>query len=416
MTIATRRAGARRPSWVRCSSRIATTAVRRPRRNRRSVTTTASREKSSRRSSDAWRWAKARPVSSTTPCWTAMPSPAPRANAWNDARRTVTPAQPSWGSRSRAINPCATSRASVGRTMGNLVFDREPPATLATMVIAFGGWIDAGRAATGALRHLVRDLPAERLARMDPEEFFVFTQERPEVRLRDDGDRDVHWPKSEFFAWSPGEGRDGLLLFCGPEPHQKWRTYTKAFLDVAERCGVKRIVSLGALLAGAPHTRPVRVTARCTDPASRSRLEAWGIYRRPTYEGPTGISSVVLEAAERRGIQHVGFMGQAPHYLQDSENPAAIQSLVSYTARLLHLSPDMSHFAEAIQDFRTQCDKAVARDRATREHVRKLEQEYDAEVGEERPPLPGGELDSEKLMQELEEFLRKQREGGTEGR
>src|SRR5213594_2308907 len=116
------------------------------------------------------------------------------------------------------------------------------------------------------------------------------------------------------------------------------------------------------------------------------------------------------------GIQHVGFMGQAPHYLQDSENPAAIQSLVSYTARLLHLSPDMSHFAEAIQDFRTQCDKAVARDRATREHVRKLEQEYDAEVGEERPPLPGGELDSEKLMQELEEFLRKQREGGTEGR
>src|SRR6266446_7820635 len=108
--------------------------------------------------------------------------------------------------------------------MDNVVFDREPPATLATMVIAFGGWIDAGRAATGALRHLVRDLPAERLARMDPEEFFVFTQERPEVRLRDDGDRDVHWPKSEFFAWSPGEGRDGLLLFCGPEPHQKWRS------------------------------------------------------------------------------------------------------------------------------------------------------------------------------------------------
>src|SRR5437867_9863009 len=300
--------------------------------------------------------------------------------------------------------------------MDHVEFDREPPANLTTMVMAFGGWIDAGRAATGALRHLNRDLRAARLARIDPEEFFVFTLERPEVRMRADGDRDILWPLSEFFAWRPEDGGDGLLLFCGPEPHQKWRTYTNAFLDVAARCGVKRIVSLGALLAGAPHTRPVRVTARCTDPASRSLLEAWGIYRPPTYEGPTGISSVVLAAAERRGIQHVGFMGQAPHYLQDSENPAAIQSLVSYTARLLHLSPDMSHFAEAIQDFRTQCDKAVARDRATREHVRKLEQEYDAEVGEERPPLPGGELDSEKLMQELEEFLRKQREGGTEGR
>jgi proteasome assembly chaperone (PAC2) family protein len=283
------------------------------------------------------------------------------------------------------------------------------------MVMAFGGWIDAGRAATGALRHLARDLRATRLARIIPEEFFVFTQERPEVRLRPDGGRDIHWPRSEFFAWDPGEGRDGLLLFSGPEPHQRWQTYTKAFLGVAQRCGVRRIVSLGALLAGAPHTRPVRVTARCTDPASKSLLEAWGIYRPPTYEGPTGISTVVLDAAERLGMQHVGFMGQAPHYLPDSENPAAIETLVSYVARLLDLSPDMSRFAEAIQDFRVQCDQAVARDRATREHVRKLEQEYDATAAEEQQPLPGGELDSERLMREVEDFLRRQGEGGTGG-
>jgi len=86
---------------------------------------------------------------------------------------------------------------------------------------------------------------------------------------------------------------------------------------------------------------------------------------------------------------------------------------VSFTARLLNLSPDMSHFDEAIREFRTQCDQAVARDRATREHVRKLEQEYDAAVAEEQPPLPAGELDSDKLMEELGDFLRKQREGGT---
>jgi proteasome assembly chaperone (PAC2) family protein len=296
-------------------------------------------------------------------------------------------------------------------SMGHVEFEREPPADLTTMVMAFGGWIDAGRAATGALRHLTSALGATRLARIDPEEFFVFVQERPEVRLRPDGGRDIHWPLSEFFAWTPADGRPGLLLFCGPEPHQRWQTYTKAFLDVAERCGVRRIVSLGALLAGAPHTRPVRVTARSTDAAARALLEAWGIYRPPTYEGPTGISSVVLDEAERRGMQHVGFMGQAPHYLQDSENPAAIQTLVSYVARLLDLNPDMSHFAQAIQDFRARCDKAVARDRATREHVRQLEQEYDA--AEEGHGLPGGEIDSDKLMQDLQDFLRKQREGGA---
>jgi proteasome assembly chaperone (PAC2) family protein len=295
-------------------------------------------------------------------------------------------------------------------TMDHVEFDRESPANLTTMVMAFGGWVDAGQAATGTLRHLVRDLSAARLARIDPEHFFVFTQERPEVRLRPDGERDVHWPRSEFFAWQPESGRDGLLLFCGGEPHQRWRAYTKTFLDVAERCGVKRIVSLGALLAGAPHTRPIRVTARCSDPTWRSMVEAWGIYRRPTYEGPTGITTVILEAAEQRGMSHLGFMGQAPHYLQNTENPAAIQALLTYVARLLQLTPDMSSFAEAIQEFRTQCDREVARSKATREHVQQLEQQYDATASEERQAL--GELDSEKLMQELQDFLRRQREGG----
>jgi len=300
--------------------------------------------------------------------------------------------------------------------MDAVTFDREPPGNLPTLVVAFGGWIDAGKAATGALRHLVDHLPAAPLARIDAEEFFMLAQERPEARFGPDGARELHWPRSEFFTWQPDGGGEGLLLFSGPEPHLRWRAYTKALLDVAERCGVKRIISLGALLAGAPHTRPVRVTARATDPAARALLEAWGIYRRPTYEGPTGISTVVLDAADRRGMHHVGFMGQAPHYLQEGENPAAIQALVSYTARLLNLTPDMSQFAEAIDEFRAECDRAVARDRATREHVRKLEEQYDAEAGAEGSPLPAGELDSDKLMQDLEDFLRKQGGTGTEGR
>ena len=293
--------------------------------------------------------------------------------------------------------------------------DREPPSTLTTLVLAFGGWIDAGQAATGALRHLVSELPAERLASIVPEEFFVFTQERPEVRLRPDESRDIRWPRSEFFAWQPDHRPDGLLLFSGPEPHQRWRTYTKAFLDVAERCGVRRIISVGALLAGAPHTRPIRVTARSTDTAWRALVEAWGIYRPPTYEGPTGISTVVLDAAAKRGMSYLGLMGQVPHYLQNTENPAAVEAVLGYVSRLLDLRLDLSGFAEAIKDFRTQCDRAVAKNKATREHVQQLEREYDEADGEKREGLPE-KLDSDQLMRELENFLRKQREEGPESR
>lgn len=113
-------------------------------------------------------------------------------------------------------------------------------------------------------------------------------------------------------------------------------------------------------------------------------------------------------------MTHLGLMGQAPHYLQEGANPAAIQALLTYVARLLHLSPDMSHFAEAIEEFRAQCDREVARNRASRDHVQQLEQQYDATADEERSTLPDGELDSEKLMQELEDFLRGKQEGGSQ--
>ena len=81
--------------------------------------------------------------------------------------------------------------------MDHVEFDRDPPTNLTTMVMAYGGWIDAGQAATGALRHLVRDLSAARVARIDPEQFFVFTQERPEAAFEHEPPPDPSWPSRQ---------------------------------------------------------------------------------------------------------------------------------------------------------------------------------------------------------------------------
>ena len=137
--------------------------------------------------------------------------------------------------------------------MDAVEFHCEPPSNLSTMVVAFGGWIDAGEAVTGAMRYLVRQLAAAPLAAIDPEDFFDFTQVRPVVRLSAEGQRIIRWPRSAFWTWQPPAGRAGLLLFRGMEPQRRWRTYTTALLDVAARCGVQRIVSLGAVLAAARH-------------------------------------------------------------------------------------------------------------------------------------------------------------------
>ena len=296
--------------------------------------------------------------------------------------------------------------------MEEVTFHGEPPSNVLTMVVAFGGWIDAGEAATGALRSLVRQLGATPLASIDPEDFCDFTQLRPVVRLTAEGERVIRWPRSAFWTWQPPAGGAGLLLFRGMEPQRRWRTYATLLLDVAARCGVQRLVSLGAVLVDVPHTRPSHVTGSSTDPAWHARLEACGIRtRRSRYEGPTGIATIVGDAAARRGLPALTVRGQAPHYLGNTTNPAVRQALLTAVARLLDLELEVSDLDAAVQAFRTRCDQAVAQDAATQAYVRQLEQAYDAMGDEALRPRRDDAFNPEQLMHDLEDFLRQEREG-----
>jgi proteasome assembly chaperone (PAC2) family protein len=296
--------------------------------------------------------------------------------------------------------------------MDEIEFHGEPPSNIPTMVVAFGGWVDAGEAATGAMRYLVRQLAATPLASIDPEDFCDFTQLRPVVRLSAEGERTIRWPRIAFWTWQPPDGGAGLLLFRGVEPQLRWRTYATLLLDVAARCGVQRLMSLGAVLAAVPHTRPPQVTGNSTDPAWQARLEACGIRtRRSRYEGPTGISTVVMDAATRRGLAAHGERGQAPHYLGNTTNPAVSRALLTTVAYLLDLELDVAPFEAAVRAFRTQCDRAVAQDAAVQAYVRQLEQDYDAPGDVAPRPRREDDFNPEQLMHELEDFLRQEREG-----
>jgi len=136
--------------------------------------------------------------------------------------------------------------------------------------------------------------------------------------------------------------------------------------------------------------------------------------RRSRYEGPTGIASVMLDAAGRRGLASLTLMGQSPHYLQRVTNPAVSRALLTAVTRLLGLELDVSPFEAAVQAFRTQCDQAVAQDAATQAYVRQLEQDYDAAGTEALRPRRDDAFNPEQLMHELEDFLRQERERGAE--
>jgi proteasome assembly chaperone (PAC2) family protein len=299
--------------------------------------------------------------------------------------------------------------------MDEVEFHCEPPTNLPTMVVAFGGWVDAGEAATGAMRYLVRQLAATPLATIDPEEFVDFTTIRPVVRLSAAGQRTIRWPRIALWTWQPPTGGPGLLLFRGVEPQRRWRTYATLLLDIAARCGVQRIVSLGAVLEAVPHTRPSRITGSSTDRAGHAQLAACGIRtRRARYEGPTGIATVVADAAMRRGLPTLTIRGQAPHYLQGTANPAVSCALLTAVARLLELDLDVTPFEAAVRAFRAQCDQAVAQDATTQTYVRELEQAYDATGDAEPRPPRDDNFNPEQLMHDLENFLRQERDRGSD--
>ena len=144
------------------------------------------------------------------------------------------------------------------------------------LVCAFKGWNDAGESATSALTYLGAQHHASRFATIDAEEFVNFQDTRPTVRLSEGRTREIVWPEIEIYeARVPRAPRD-LVLLAGPEPSFRWPSFCRSVIDLAEALGVQMVVTLGALLADVPHSRPVSITGLASDERLVERLGLHG--------------------------------------------------------------------------------------------------------------------------------------------
>jgi proteasome assembly chaperone (PAC2) family protein len=295
--------------------------------------------------------------------------------------------------------------------MSYLEVGEVPSLRSPVLVMAFGGWNDAGQAATSAVRFLIKGWSAQRFASIDPEEFFDFTSARPTIRLAPGRQRELEWPSNTFFYKAdPALSRDFVLLL-GTEPHLKWRAFTGAVLQFAQQCGVTLAMSLGALLSETPHSRPVPLTGFATDPKLAARLEQLRIV--PTrYEGPTGIVGTIHDACRRQGLSAVSLWAAVPHYLGTTENPKGAAALLHSLDTLLDLGLDLGGLEKAMADFEREVAKAIASNAEIAAYVQELERRSDAMSEEEaRAGAGGAELPSgEILIEELEDFLKGRRE------
>ncbi|MET0729221.1 MAG: PAC2 family protein [Acidimicrobiales bacterium] len=267
---------------------------------------------------------------------------------------------------------------------------REP-----VVLAAFEGWNDAGDAATTAARYLVDRWDLELVAEVDPEEFYDFTATRPQVSL-DEGVRQIDWPTTEIFAGTiPGAGTD-VMVIIGMEPQLRWRTYTQELTDVAQACGARLSITLGALLAEVPHTRPTPIVGTSVHADAIGGFDL----QPSSYEGPTGIVGVLHDAWNRAGIRSASLWATVPSYVPGAPSPKAALALIERIASMLQTWIATTDLEIASASYERQVSELVDADEETSTYVTSLEERLDE--------APGVLPSAESIAEEVERFLRDQ--------
>ena len=268
------------------------------------------------------------------------------------------------------------------------------------MVCAFRGWNDAGEAASTAVSFINDRFDASEVARIDPEEFYDFTAVRPTVRLSEGLTREIDWPLNTVWA-APVPGAEGdLVTFRGVEPSLRWRRFTDTIVSVAQALDVRMVITIGALLADVPHTRPVGITGIASDASLLARLG----YERTSYEGPTGIVGVLHHAFAEAGLESASLWASVPHYVAAAPNPKVALALVRAFEGTAGVVVDATELEQAADDYERQVTAAVASDPEVKAFVERLESAMDEVQGDEEAEerLPSADT----IASDFQRFLR----------
>jgi proteasome assembly chaperone (PAC2) family protein len=276
--------------------------------------------------------------------------------------------------------------------------DAPPDLRQPVLIAAFEGWNDAGNAATMAAGHVADRLDAETFADIDPEPFYDFTSSRPLVRLDDAQIRSLEWPANIFRSSRVASGERDLVVLLGLEPQLRWRTFADQIIAVAHSLGIERVITLGALLADVPHSRPIEVFGSTDDPELSGELEL----APPTYEGPTGIVGILSAACRDAGLPTASFWSAVPSYVPAAPSPKAALALVDRVCEVLGTSVFVTDLEIAAAAYERQVSELVAEDEDTAEYVASLEEAWDGD-DRDREILP---VDPDTLVAEVERFLR----------
>jgi proteasome assembly chaperone (PAC2) family protein len=268
------------------------------------------------------------------------------------------------------------------------------------VIAAFEGWNDAADAASSVIDHLIKVWDARVIGAIDPEEFYDFQVNRPVVGLDELGHRRLTWPSTQLAIASPPDLERDVILVRGIEPNMRWRKFCAELLAACDDLGGELVITLGALLADTPHTRPIPVSGTATEPDLVDRLQL----EHSTYEGPTGIVGVLQDACMRLDVPSVSYWAAVPHYVAQPPCPKATLALLGQLEDLLEVSIPLGDLPEDARAWERGVDELAEEDEDVADYVRALEETRDT------TDLP--EASGEAIAREFERYLKRRTEDG----
>lgn len=284
------------------------------------------------------------------------------------------------------------------------------------LIQALTGFVDAGNASRLAREQLLTSLEGRPIATFDVDQLFDYRSRRPVMTFNEDHWESFDAPKLELHLLNDDDETPFLLL-TGPEPDLQWERFTAAVAGLAARLDVRLTVGLNSIPMAVPHTRPTGVTAHATRPELISGYEPW----LQRVQVPGSVGHLLEFRLGEQGRDALGFAAHVPHYVAQTEYPAAAEVLLSAVSRSTGLLLPGDGLRSAAEVVRVEIDRQVAQTEDAAALVQALEEQYDAFArgrGErsllapDAGPLPT----ADELGAELERFLAEQtRPGDTPG-
>lgn len=262
------------------------------------------------------------------------------------------------------------------------------------MVAAFDGWNDACQASTNVIRHLVERYESTEVRSISCDGYYDYQVSRPMV-CHVAGRRRIVWPQTTIYDITLAPDRH-LFAQIAPEPNYRWAAYCRQSLAIAEELDVNRVVTLGAMFADCPHTRPL--------PLSVSEGECQCEDDR-CYDGPVGIPTVLDEFARQAGFDTTSMWVAVPQYLDADECAQGTMQLLNQLSHVLGIELDAGDLERKAREWGAQADVLLHCNDALADYVRGLERDWDRKSdASHRAAL--GSPEAEQLVREAEAYLK----------